>query len=165
MFCPKCGSQNADETKFCRGCGTDMSNVLAVVDGKPHHKPALSEKYIELYGRGITGVMIGVGFFIISGLAFAFRTPSGFLWLFMLAFAFFFFSTGVSRFIQAKAIKALNNPNEIPALPATQTEYIKPLHSIYETDDLTALPLSVTEHTTTHLQMDPDGELITLPKK
>ena len=48
MFCPKCGLQNAEEAKFCRGCGTDLSNVLAVVEGKLPEMPALSEKYAEL---------------------------------------------------------------------------------------------------------------------
>jgi predicted nucleic-acid-binding Zn-ribbon protein len=171
MFCPKCGSQNADETKFCRGCGADLSNVLAVVDGKTHPTPALSEKYIELYSRGMRGLMLGIGFLIISAVIYSIPPRDGIFWLFPLAFAFLFLSVAFSRFIHAKGIKALSKLNEVPAtaanpvLPTGQTEYIKPSRSIYETDDLAGLPSSVTEHTTTHLQMDPDGETMTLPKK
>ena len=39
MFCPKCGLQNADETKFCRGRGADLGNVLAVVNVTPPAPP------------------------------------------------------------------------------------------------------------------------------
>src|SRR2546428_5929751 len=28
MYCPKCGIQNNDETKFCRGCGENLKVVL-----------------------------------------------------------------------------------------------------------------------------------------
>ena len=71
MFCPKCGLQNADEIKFCRACGADLSNVLAVVDGKSHSAPALTEKYIDLLGSGLRGVLIGIGFLIVSSASFA----------------------------------------------------------------------------------------------
>lgn len=54
---------------------------------------------------------------------------------------------------------------QIYRCPALIPDYVKPGRSIYETDDLIARPLSVTEHTTTHLQMEPDTEIITLPKK
>ena len=51
------------------------------------------------------------------------------------------------------------------ALPAGQTDYIQPSHSFYETDNLAARPLSVTEHTTTHLEMDPGTDSLATPKK
>ena len=28
MYCPKCGIQNNDETKFCRGCGENLKVIL-----------------------------------------------------------------------------------------------------------------------------------------
>ena len=154
MFCPKCGLQNADETKFCRGCGADLGNVLAVVDGKPRLMPPLSEKYIELNSSGLRGLIIGVGFLIVSGAAFVISERLAVLFLFFLAFAFYFLGTGISRLIQAKGIKALTRRDEPAALPPVQTEYIKPSESIYQTDDLALQPLSVTEHTTRHLEVE-----------
>lgn len=152
--------QNADETKFCRSCGADLSSVLAVVaGGKTHPTPALSEKYIDLYGSGLRGLIIGIGFLIVSGAAFGISMRLAVLGLFFLAFAFYFAGTGVSRLIQAKGIKALINREESPAAAATlltpgQTDYIKPSQSNYETDELVTRPFSVTEHTTKHLKSD-----------
>ena len=153
MFCPKCGLQNADETKFCRVCGADLSSVLAVIDGRPLPAPALSEKYIDLFGSGLRGLMIGAGFFIVSGVSFAISIRLAVLGVFSLAFAFFFVGTGVSRLIQAKAVRALNKRDEpSAALPSVQTEYIQPSRSIYETDDLAAHSFSITDQTTRHLK-------------
>jgi hypothetical protein len=183
MFCPKCGSQNADETKFCRGCGADLGNVLAALDTvgtsligisgkKPHaHRGGsdpdggFAEKHIDLFSSGIRGVITGAGFFITSGLAFLISMRLSVLGISLLAFASYFLGTGISRLIQAKGIKALSKRDEPAELPHPQADYLKPSRSIYQTDDLIANPLSVTEHTTTHLQMDTDGETPALAKK
>ncbi len=157
MFCPKCGSQNADGTKFCRGCGADVSNVLAVVEGKPRALPALAEKHIELYGSGLRGLIVGIGFFLVAGLSFAISMRLAVLGIFALFFASFFLGTGIARLVQAKALRRLREPDADkpdPSLPSGEPEYIKPLRSIYETDDLAGAPRSVTEHTTTLLKMD-----------
>jgi hypothetical protein len=159
MFCPKCGSQNSDETTFCRGCGADLSNVQTAIAGKPRTVLAVAEKHIDLFSSGLRGLMIGLGFLIVSGVAFGISTRLAVLGLFSLAFAFFFLGTGVARLVQAKALKRFREPQEIrpsPALSPGEPEYIKPSRSLYETDDLLTTPRSVTEHTTTHLQMDPE---------
>lgn len=172
MYCPKCGTQNDDKTKFCRGCGSDMSSVLAVVTQKPATTTSLAERHIDLYSRGVRGVMLSIGFLIISGLSFVFRSPTSALWLFMMAFAVFFMATGLSRFVQAKALRALDQggspdggrPNANAALGQGTADYIQPpSRSIYQTDNL--VPQSVTERTTTHLEIDPEQETFTLPKR
>jgi len=168
MFCPKCGSQNADETKFCRGCGADLSNVLAVIGGKVPDDLPLAEKHIALFSSAIRGLMIGLGFLIVSGAAFGIGRGVQVMGLLLLAFAFYFIGTGVSRLVQAKALKRLRTPKisqPTPALSTGNAEYIKPPRSVYETDDLIATPRSVTEHTTTHLTMDPEGDTFGSPKK
>jgi hypothetical protein len=156
MFCPKCGSQNADGTRFCRGCGADVGGVLAVVEGRLPDNPALAEKRIDVLSSGLRGTLIGIGFLIVSGVSFAISIRLAVAGVFALALAVFFLGTGVSRLFQAKALKRLLEPKpekNTPALPVGEPEYIKPSRSIYETDDLLT-PRSVTEHTTTHLKIE-----------
>ena len=153
MFCPKCGSKNAEETKFCRGCGADLSNALAIVGGRSADDVALAVKHIELFSSALRGLMVGLGFFIVAAVAFGISTRFAVLGVFALAFAFFFGATGVARLIQARALKRLHKPKDVQptSLPAGEPAYIKAPRSIYETDDLASTPLSITENTTTHL--------------
>jgi uncharacterized membrane protein YvbJ len=155
MYCPKCGLQNADETKFCRGCGADMSNVPAALDVRRAGDLALAEKQIDLYGSGLRGVLIGGGFLFSSAVAFAVSMRVAVLALFFLAFASYFLGTGISRLFQARALKRLlesrDTQHAAAPVPALQ-DNTKPPPSFYETDDLAQLPSSVTEQTTTHLE-------------
>jgi len=160
MFCPKCGSQNADETKFCRGCGGNLGNVLAVVEGKaPRGGLPLAEKQIELSSRGWRGLLGGTGFLIVASLAFALSGKITFP-LFMLVFAFVFISTGISRFIEARGLKRLleqSGPQHERAISSGQPDYIQPQpRSLFATDDLTGENRSVTENTTTRLELHGD---------
>src|SRR5262245_27477274 len=34
MFCPKCATQNQDQTNFCRNCGTDLKAVALLLGGQ-----------------------------------------------------------------------------------------------------------------------------------
>jgi hypothetical protein len=156
MYCPKCGLQNADETKFCRGCGADVSNVPAAIEVKRAGDLALAEKQIDLYGSGLRGALIGSGFLFSAAVAFAVSTRTAVLALFFLAFASYFLGTGISRLFQSRALKRLLESREPQQTVATSapalTDPSKPPPSFYETDELAQLPSSVTEHTTTHLE-------------
>ena len=155
MFCPKCGSQNADETKFCRGCGADVSDVPTALKVKGPVSRALVEKQIDLYGSGIRGLMIGFGFLITSGVAFAVSIRMAVIGVFMLAFASFFLGTGVSKLLQSRAIRKLLSPEppeRLSSSPAELPDHVQPPRSLYETDDLERIPGSVTERTTNLLE-------------
>jgi hypothetical protein len=111
--------------------------------GKPQPTPALSEKYIEFYGSGMKGLMIGVGFLIVSGAHFAISNNLIIGGLLFLVVAFYFLGTGISRLLQAKEIKALSKRDEPAALPPGQIDYFQPSRSIYQTDDLLHDPLAL----------------------
>src|SRR5258708_23819331 len=115
---------------------------------------SIAEKQIELYSRGIRGLIMGGGLFIVSALAFVLSERGLTFSLFMLAFGFLLVGTGISRLIHAKGLKELDKRDESAALPPGQTEYIKPSGSIYQTDDLLREPSSVTERTTNLLEME-----------
>jgi len=177
MFCPKCGLQNADNTKFCRSCGADLSNVLAVVEGKlpanewlaqSNEWRAESHDSIHIYSSGIRNLLLGIGFFIIAILLFMLPGDT-FFWLLMMFPAFSLIASGVSRIVKANGMKTKEiadviQPSSFPStgsnpiLPPMQTEYIKPSKSVYETDNSLGQHLSVTEPTTRHLQIDSKGE-------
>jgi hypothetical protein len=174
MFCPKCGSQNADETKFCRGCGADVSNALAspatTAIGRRLSRRALgapvsiAEKQIELFSAGIRGLIMGGGLFIASALAFVLSTNGLTFSLFALVFAFLLTGAGISRLIHSRGLKRLSKKDEHAELTSGQPDYIKPRGSIYDTDGLLGRPSSITEHTTTHLEMDTDTDMFPAPK-
>src|SRR5688572_30295413 len=139
MYCPKCGLQNADETKFCRGCGADVSNVPAAIEVRRTGDLALAEKQIDLYGSGLRGVLIGAGFLFSSAVAFAVSMRVAVLALFFLAFASYFLGTGISRLFLARALKRLlaeRDPQPAAVPTSALREDSKAAPSFYETDDL-----------------------------
>ena len=56
----------------------------------------------------------------------------------------------------------MGQPPQNYPLPPNQTEYVQP-ESRYKTGDL--IPASVTDGTTRHLEINSEGETMTLPKK
>lgn len=174
MFCPKCGTQNPDNGKFCRSCGTDLgglSNALATK--APLH-------LTDRRGRPVTcataynKLAMGAAFTVVAvilGISGAGR--NWWFWLFIPAFMMI--GSGVAQLVsyqQAKRERAamggmpepqvfVEQPNP-SSLPPTQTTYVSPQESRYKTGDL--VPPSVTDNTTRHLESNSEGETMTLPK-
>lgn len=182
MFCPKCGIENPDNGKFCRKCGTDLGVVSLALSGnlpiaQINQYVVDPRKRAVSWEMAITKISIGSAFLIISLiLGFTGMIGADKWWFWLLLPAFGALASGITQFINLRKLEKLessftseNTPNRIAsfkptnALPPSQTEFIKPQSSIYETGEFVE-PLSVTENTTRQLEINKEGETITLPK-
>jgi hypothetical protein len=175
MFCPKCGIENPDHGKFCRSCGSDLGVVSAALMGK---SATIVPYTVDPRKRGVsweaatTKIFTGAAFLLVSlilGITGKIGAENWWFWLLIPGFALL--SSGIAQVIQLKKLERLeagfptpNSPGKLsapennPALPPSQNDYIKPQSSIYETEDLVETPVSVTENTTRHLEMNKENE-------
>lgn len=187
MYCPKCGIQNPENGKFCRSCGTDLGNVSAVLSGnlpanltdagvaQIHHEAKRRSDPNEVYADAIKSIISGIGFLIVAIALLITGVAGGKAWWWAMLFpAFTFLAKGISEYLKygkmqktASAISPasgnmIDQPRVNAALPSSQTDYVSP-ESRFKTGDL--VPQSVTDGTTKHLEMDSEGETMTLPKR
>ena len=174
MFCPKCGQQNPETGKFCRGCGTDLGNISSALSAVPTPRQVVNHKGKPIHWEGaITKLFTGLAFLVVA-IALAFSNAGRGWWFWMLIPAFGSIGSAAAQYFQLKraekgqtmyssseAPNVLDTPPN-PALPPQQTQWVAP-ESRYKTGDLA--PPSVTENTTRHLEMDSEGKTMTLPKK
>lgn len=175
MFCPKCGQQNPETGKFCRSCGTplaDVSQSLASTPIRPRQILNHKGKPIS-YESAIAKIFSGLAFIGVA-IALAFTIGKGW-WFWMLIPAFGALGGGIAQWLQVRNAqknefaygpvvedRALTQQPQNKPLPAAQGEWAS-ADSRYKTGDL--VPPSVTDATTRHLEMDSEGETMTLPKK
>jgi hypothetical protein len=180
MFCPKCGTQNPDDGRFCRSCGADLGNVSAALSGKmPKQHTMVDRKGRPVnWESAIIKIFSGLAFLAVA-IALAFSQMGRGWWFWMLIPAFGAIGRGVAQLTQLKKSEqqgvsfaphhpqnTISSAPQNNALPPTNTDYVAPpKQSIYDTGELVERPSSVTESTTRHLKMDSEGETMTLPKK
>lgn len=189
MFCPKCGTQNPEDGRFCRKCGTDLGNVSAALGGanSPAHLQSstpvkrdkkgriISNDPTEIYANSIKQILTGIGFLVVAIALLTTGVAGGHAWWWAMLFpAFGSLGKGISEYMKSKRmeqrqlnmipepVKAINHAPANSALPPSNTDYVPADFSDYQTGDL--VPPSVVENTTRHLEMDKEGETMTLPK-
>jgi hypothetical protein len=164
MFCPKCGTENPNDGRFCRVCGANLVNVLAFVEGSliTESEFIADEKTANLYSSGIRNIILGMGFLVTS--LFVKSMPGDtYFWLLFMIPAFCLLGSGIPRILKYEELKksrkmrppltSIFPETQSPqALPPSKDDYIKP-RSKYETEELIERPPSVVEGTTRHLEL------------
>lgn len=170
MFCPKCGTENADGSKFCRSCGTNISLVPQALGGQlPQEQSDNSAMDWESrtsrrrrrrhssnspsISYGVSKIFVGIAFIIVA-LALS-NTPFGWSWWFwMLIPALGALGKGIGEIVQYKSEQKKNllqTPiqQQQPAFqPPRQVGSLPPR---YNTTEFMNAPPSITENTTRHL--------------
>jgi hypothetical protein len=163
MYCPKCGLENADETRFCRDCGSNLTNVLRALEGKIPGHVAQSSEHSDLFSSGIRNLVLGFGLIFISIVLLA--NSGVYLSLPVMLLGISLLASGISRLVKADRPKATIDyrgaaPESLPSsqpnveLPPVRTEYIKPEKSDHSAEEAVGAPFSVTEPTTRLLEID-----------
>lgn len=173
MFCQKCGQQNPETGKFCRSCGTDLGNATQALAAATPTQP-LDRKGKPLNWEGaLTTMFMGAAFLTVSIILGLTGKASGW-WFWMLIPAFGMLGSGIAKYVQLKKLEqsgsgtllsatvTIESGSQPSALPPQQTQFVSP-DSRYKTGDL--VPPSVTDSTTRHLEIDSEGQTMTLPKK
>jgi hypothetical protein len=164
MFCPKCATQNADDARFCRGCGADISLVPQAVTGALAERLAAAEDDTRhgrrrrrrgekpaTIERAVQNLFMGLAFIFV---AFAVRTwaPAGNIWWFwMFLPAASLLADAVGTYLRyAREEKRRETLTHTPL----HTSALPPRHAgalpQRETGEMIPPP-SVTEGTTRHL--------------
>lgn len=168
MYCPRCGTENIEDARFCRGCGADIGLVSQALSGHLPETRSVGDEVADKISRsarrhsrkntprldkaistGCTGLAFLIVAIVLS------RTPMGrFWWFWMLIPAFTMIGGGIAEYVRFKqaeqkttglpererARTAMPPPARVSALPPRNTSELVP-------------PPSVTEGTTRHLDI------------
>jgi len=195
MFCPKCGTKNPDDGKFCRKCGTGLAVVSQALSGgdgsdslhssstidpvgfsRSHGKKKKLRSPDDLWAAGIKSSIGGLGFLIIALVLFLTNVANGHRWWWAMLFpAFSMLAGGIGNIAKANRMEKKLSGN-LSGKPSTFPEAkentaLPPKQTEFVSPDSTSYktgdlaPASVVEKTTCHLEMDSEGKTMTLKKK
>jgi hypothetical protein len=154
MFCPKCGTQNLVEQKYCRRCGHQLTGHRAALEGEYEDATANLKKgsafvSIGLVVGGISKLNILANWFFASdNLAIIINTLIALLISVPLIIIGIIYISQARRVLNPKdqpgsesADLSTERPIQLPTAPTTDRTISSP-----------AIPASVTEHTTLDLK-------------
>jgi hypothetical protein len=163
MYCPNCATPNADDTKFCRSCGSNLSLVPQALTGQlpeaSSHRLSRRESRRErrlrrdfehggpaTLANGITKTFTGFGFLLVAFAIFAFMPSGHYWWFWLLIPAFATLGKGVAEIVSARySTPTLNGAPQTRISPPT------PVAEIPQRSEPFYPPSSVTEQTTRQL--------------
>ncbi|MGA9772797.1 MAG: zinc ribbon domain-containing protein [Blastocatellia bacterium] len=149
MFCPKCGTQNLIEQKYCRACGHKLAAHIAALEGRTDDVSIPLNKGSQFVAIGL----IVTGIVKLNLLAnFFFRSDAtGIIinLLILLLIAVPLITIGMIRISQAR--RALNPKAKADDKAITAAD-LNQLPAAADTDRSISIP-SVTEHTTLELKV------------
>jgi hypothetical protein len=173
MYCPKCASENGDEVKFCRVCGTNLERVSLVLAGKPLPDTALESDpnalatWLTAQRAGVRQLVQGIILLAVSAtiglISYLALSGSGPKWFFLWMVFFGWLAgwgavslaSGASQAIEAMmALRYLRSQPERPSEPLTLANVGEPIHLA-----------SVTEQTTRQLSAPSAAASSTTPPK
>jgi zinc ribbon protein len=152
MYCPKCGTQNNDETKFCRGCGENLKVISQAMTRRlPVILASKMDAYLERKNARIRRDSI---FSAANGSLFIFLAlynvighgASWARWWYFLAFGGFMLLWSLWDHMVYK--RSLSTDVRILQMPPASTTNELPPHDAAQTVEP---PASITESTTKHL--------------
>ena len=177
MHCPKCGQQQvSDDTRFCSRCGLPLSGVAMVVQHNGLVPVVQTKKTFSTNTPRRKGLKQGLFIFLLSFLVVpitliltiaANGEPFGVViaavlfgvgGLLRMAYALLFQSDDISAGSEFGMGPAIAEPADLHSLPSPSTEaaadYVSPMGTWRDTNDLKSGPPSVTDKTTRLLERD-----------
>ena len=166
MYCPQCATQNTDNAKFCRTCGTDLEAVALVLTNNFPLPGAWLEKYGESKNKVIKGALLLGAALLIGGVPALFIGvifPLVMLWTvffgWMAGWGIVSLASGVGEMVKSKTMLRQTRRFDGGLTTAEPSELSPAAHEPRMLDDAAGAkpysPLSVTEHTTELLGEQP----------
>jgi hypothetical protein len=170
MYCPKCGTENTGEVRFCRKCGAELETVAALMSGKLVIAESDEKKgYFAnpSWEKALVPFFFGVAIMLASFiLGFDPVTGAPGPWLALLLVAFPILGFGIAQIIKVSnkekqgasvTVRAESGTDAAERgakrLPESQTEYVSP-DDVRDSREPEYVPSSVVEGTTRHLEME-----------
>ena len=186
-FCRKCGTDLVTVSDAMSGKTSGNSSGFGTIQPiQPVHPMHLIDRKgrvrsndpDEIWSAGIKNTISGFGFLVVAMALLLTNVAGGRGWWWAMLFpAFSLLASGIGNIAKSKRLEKRKAAGEfqtqsaplfnqsVPnqSLPPQQTQFVSPEQSRYKTGDL--VPPSVTDNTTRHLEMNTEGETMTLPKK